>query len=134
MTEATNPLLSPSTLPYGMPDYAAIRPEHYLPAFQVAFDEHRAEIRAITVARSTPTFENTIEALERSGELLDRVSHTFFTVSSADATPAIQEVDERLAPLLAAHDDAVRLDAQLYWRVSQVHERLGERPDLSAEQ
>ncbi|MFS2281526.1 M3 family metallopeptidase [Microbacterium sp. OR21] len=134
MTEATNPLLSPSTLPYGMPDYAAIRPEHYLPAFQVAFDEHRAEIRVITVARSTPTFENTIEALERSGELLDRVSHAFFTVSSADATPAIQEVDERLAPLLAAHDDAVRLDAQLYWRVSQVHERLGERPDLSAEQ
>ncbi|WP_449408475.1 M3 family metallopeptidase [Microbacterium maritypicum] len=133
MTDETNPLLQPSTLPYGLPDYARIRPEHYLPAFRAAFEEHRAEISRITMVRSMPTFENTIEALERSGELLDRVSHAFYTVSSADATPEIQAVDEELAPLMAAHHDAVTLDGALYWRVQQVHAQLADL-DLDAEQ
>ncbi|WP_144873165.1 M3 family metallopeptidase [Microbacterium sp. 1.5R] len=133
MTEATNPLLQPSTLPYGLPDYARIRPEHYLPAFRAAFDDHRREISRITMVRSMPTFENTVEALERSGELLDRVSHAFYTVSSADATPEIQAVDEQLAPLMSAHHDAVTLDSALYWRVQQVHSQLDEL-DLEPEQ
>ena len=133
MTEAVNPLLTRSTLPYELPDYAAIRPEHYLPAFRAAFDEHLAEVRTITAVRSMPTFQNTIEALERSGELLDRVAHAFYTVSSADASPEIQAVDEQLAPMMAAHDDAIRLDGALYWRVSQVHDQL-DRLELTAEQ
>ncbi|MDY0983197.1 M3 family metallopeptidase [Microbacterium sp. CFBP9023] len=124
MTDVANPLLQPSTLPYGLPDFAAIRPEHYLPALQAAFDEHLREIARITMVRSMPTFENTIEALERSGELLDRVAHAFYTVTSADATPEIQEIDEQLAPLMAAHQDAITLDAALYWRVQQVHSHL----------
>lgn len=123
MTDATNPLLQPSTLPFGLPDYSAIRPEHYLPAFQAGFEEQLREVARITMVRSMPTFENTIEALERSGELLDRVAHAFYTVSSADATPEIQEIDEQLAPLMAAHQDAITLDAQLYWRVQQVFEQ-----------
>jgi peptidyl-dipeptidase Dcp len=127
MTDASNPLLQPSALPYGLPDFAAIRPEHYLPAFRAAFDEHLREISRITMVRSMPTFENTIEALERSGELLDRVAHTFYTVTSADATPEIQEIDEQLAPLMAAHQDAITLDGALYWRVQQVH---AQRADL----
>lgn len=133
MTDAANPLLQPSSLPYRLPDYSAIRPEHYLPAFHAAFEEHLREISRITVVRSMPTFENTIEALERSGELLDRVSHAFYTVSSADATPEIQAVDEHLAPLMAAHQDAVALDSALYWRVSQVHDQLAHL-DLDDEQ
>lgn len=133
MTAAPNPLLQPSTLPYGIPDYRAIRAEHYLPAFRAAFDEHLAEVGRITMVRSMPTFENTIEALERAGELLDRVSHAFYTVSSADATPEIQAVDEQLAPLMAAHEDAVTLDGALYWRVQQVHAQL-DSLDLTAEQ
>lgn len=123
MTDATNPLMQPSTLPYGLPDYGAIRPEHYLPAFQAGFQEQLREIARITMVRSMPTFANTIEALERSGELLDRVAHTFYTVSSADATPEIQEIDEQLAPLMAAHQDAITLDGQLYWRVQRVYEQ-----------
>lgn len=133
MTDATNPLLQPSTLPYGLPDYAAIRPEHYLPAFQAGFEEQLREIGRITMVRSMPTFENTLEALERSGELLDRVAHTFYTVSSADATPEIQEIDEQLAPLVAAHEDAVTLDSRLYWRVQHVYEQL-DSLDLDPEQ
>lgn len=133
MTDASNPLLQPSSLPYGLPDYRAIRPEHYLPAFRAAFEEQLHEVSRITMVRSMPTFENTIEALERSGELLDRVSHAFYTVSSADASPAIQAVDEQLAPLMAAHHDAISLDSALFWRVQQVHDQL-EHLDLDAEQ
>uniref|UniRef100_UPI0028975062 M3 family metallopeptidase n=1 Tax=Microbacterium sp. TaxID=51671 RepID=UPI0028975062 len=125
MTDAaTNPLLGESPLPYGLPDYRQIRPEHYLPAFEAAFAEHRREIENITRVRSMPTFENTMVALERAGELLGRVARTFYTVSSADATAEIQEIDEALAPLMAAHQDAVQLDGQLYWRVKTLHDRL----------
>ena len=122
----SNPLLAPSPLPYGVPDYAAIRPEHYLPAFERAFAEHRAEVDAITAQDAEPTFENTIEALERAGDLLDRVSHAFYTVNSAHATPEIQEIGERLAPLRAAHEDAIQLDGALFERIRSLHDRLGD--------
>ncbi|MEV8025132.1 M3 family metallopeptidase [Microbacterium sp. NPDC080220] len=125
MTDAAaNPLLSPSPLPFDLPDYPRIRPEHYLPAFEQAFAAHRAEIEAIAASTEAPTFENTLVALERSGELLGRVARTFYTVSSADATAEIQEIDEQLAPLMAAHQDAVTLDARLYARVAAVHAQL----------
>ncbi|HVL60799.1 MAG TPA: M3 family peptidase, partial [Microbacterium sp.] len=119
-----NPLLSPSTLPYGLPDYSAIRPEHYLPAFEQAFAAQKREIGAITLVRSMPTFENTMVALETSGKLLGDVSRTFYTVSSADATPEIQEIEEKLAPLMSAHHDSIQLDAQLFWRIRTLHEQL----------
>lgn len=125
MTDAvTNPLLAPTPLPYDLPPYGSIRPEHYLPAFREAFAAHRAEVDAITAQSEPPTFENTLVALERSGALLDRVARTFFTVSSADGTADIQAIDEELAPLLAAHGDAIQLDAALFARVSAVHEAL----------
>lgn len=124
MTDAANPLLTPSALPYALPDYSAIRPEHYLPAFRAAFEEHLAEISAITRVRSMPTFANTMVPLEQAGSTLDRVAHAFYTVSSADATPEIQEIDEELAPLMAAHEDTIHLDAQLYWRVKTLHDEL----------
>jgi peptidyl-dipeptidase Dcp len=135
MTDAvtSNPLLSPSDLPYGLPDYRAIEPDHYLPAFERAFDEHRQEISAITRVRSMPTFENTLVPLERSGELLGRVARAFYTVSSADATEAIQQIEEQLAPLMSAHQDAIQLDAQLYWRIKTVHDEL-DAHDLTAEE
>ncbi|MER7796018.1 M3 family metallopeptidase [Microbacterium sp. NPDC096154] len=128
MTEvpAFNPLLAPSPLPYGLPDYAAIEPEHYLPAFEAAFAEHRAEVEAIASTPDEPTFDNTMLALERAGELLERVGQAFYTVSSADASPEIQEIDERLAPLMAAHSDAIQLDARLYARIRALFERIDE--------
>jgi peptidyl-dipeptidase Dcp len=128
-----NPLLSPSTLPYGLPDYSVIRPEHYLPAFDVAFAEHKREIGAITRVRSMPTFENTMVAMEASGRLLGEVSRTFYTVSSADATPEIQEIEETLAPLMSAHQDSIELDAALYWRIKTLHDQLDDL-DLDPEQ
>src|SRR6187402_2008208 len=121
-----NPLLSPSTLPYGLPDYSLIRPEHYLPAFEAAFAEHSQEVAAITRVRSAPTFENTLVALETSGKLLADVARTFYTVSSADATAEFQEIEETLAPLMSAHEDSIQLDAQLYWRIKTFHDQLDE--------
>ena len=128
-----NPLLSPSDLPYGLPDYAAIRPEHYLPAFEQAFAAHTAEVSAITRVRSMPTFENTLVPLEESGRLLGDVARTFYTVSSADATSEIQEIEEQLAPLMSAHQDSIQLDSALYWRIKTIHDQL-DQLDLTAEQ
>ncbi|MGW9113207.1 M3 family metallopeptidase [Microbacterium sp. NPDC055683] len=135
MTDATafNPLLAPSPLPYGIPDYAAIEPGHYLPAFTQAFAEHRAEIEEIASSPDEPTFANTVEALERAGDLLDRVSRAFYTVNSADATSAIQEIEETLAPLMSAHADAIALDGRLFARITAIRDRLDEL-DLTPEQ
>ncbi|MCP2636779.1 M3 family metallopeptidase [Microbacterium sp. HD4P20] len=119
-----NPLLTATALPYGLPDYSVIRPEHYLPAFEHAFAEHSAEISAITRVRSMPTFENTMVPLEESGRLLGDIARTFYTVSSADATEEIQAIDEQLAPLMSAHQDSIQLDAALYWRIKTLHEQL----------
>jgi peptidyl-dipeptidase Dcp len=123
---ATNPLLSPSGLPYGVPDYARIAASDCLPAFDAAFAEQRAEIDAITGDEADPTFENTLVALERSGVLLERVASAFYTVSSAHSTPEIQEVEETLAPLMAAHGDAIVLDARLFARIRTLHDHLAD--------
>lgn len=128
-----NPLLSPAPLPYGLPDYSAIRPEHYLPAFRQAFEDHSREIANITRVRSMPTFENTLIPLEESGKLLGDVARTFYTVSSADATPEIQAIEEELAPLMSAHEDSIQLDAQLFWRIKTLHDQL-DSLDLDDEQ
>lgn len=116
-----NPLLVPSALPYALPDYRLIDPDHYLPAFDAAFAAHRAEIDAITAQDDAPTFENTLVAMEEAGELLGAVARTFYTVSSADATDPIQAIEEVLAPLMSAHHDAIGLDAALFARVAAVH-------------
>ena len=126
LSDASNPLLQPSSLPYGLPDYSLIEPAHYLPAFEAAFAEHTREINAITFVRSMPTFENTMVRLEQSGRLLGDVARTFYTVSSADATDDIQAIEEQLAPLMSAHNDSIELDAALYWRIKTLHDQLDE--------
>lgn len=133
MTASSNPLLTASPLPWGLPDYRDIEADHYLPAFEEAFARQRAEIDAIAANPERPTFENTVEAWESSGRLLGEIARTFFTVSSADATPAVQAVDERLAPMMSAHSDAILLDARLYGRIERLH-ATREELELSAEQ
>ncbi|HEV6954462.1 MAG TPA: M3 family metallopeptidase [Promicromonospora sp.] len=115
--DPANPFATPWDLPYGLPDFAAIREEHYEPAALAGMAAHRAEVEAIATNPEPPTVENTLEALERSGLLLDRVLTAFHSVLSADSTPGLEDIQERLAPLLAAHEDAVDLDARLYARV-----------------
>ncbi|HEX7833864.1 MAG TPA: M3 family metallopeptidase, partial [Pseudolysinimonas sp.] len=130
---ADNPFAAPSTLPYGLPPFADIRNEHFEPAFESGMAEQLAEVQAIVRKRDFPIFENTFEPLERSGQLLDRVSNVFFNKSSADSDDFTNDLEEKLAPKLAAHRDAILLDSQLYWRVKTVFDQL-ETSDLSPEQ
>ncbi|MET0933790.1 MAG: M3 family metallopeptidase [Mycetocola sp.] len=125
MPATTNPFLVPSTLPYQLPPFADIRDEHFLPAFEQGMAEQLAEIEAIT-GTDDVTFENTMLALELSGQTLQRVSHAFFNKSSADSNPATLALEEQIAPLLSAHSDAIRLNPALYARIGDLHDRLDE--------
>lgn len=117
-----NPFLQPSTLPHGLPPFADITDDDFAPAIDAGMAEQLAELAEITAAAGTPTLENTLEPLERSGQTLSRVLHVFYNKSSADSNAAITALEERYAPILAAHDDAIRLDAALYARVRTIHE------------
>ena len=128
----TNPFFEPSTLPYGLPPFAEITDEHYREAFDKGFADQLAEIRAITVKRDAPTFENTFIPMETSGQLLERVAIVFYNKSSADSSDFTNELEEEIAPLMAAHSDAIKLDAQLYARIKTIHDQL-DSLDLDAE-
>ena len=112
----TNPLLSPSTLPYGLPPFSDIEDAHYAEAVEAGLAAHLAEIQAIVSDPAVPSFENTALAMERSGRLLERASASFFTLVSADASDTIRDLETRLSPLFSAHEDAVYLNRGLYER------------------
>ncbi|MBG6224863.1 peptidyl-dipeptidase Dcp [Arthrobacter sp. CAN_A2] len=116
----SNPFLEPSTLDYQLPPFAAIRDEHYLPAFDAGFAEHLAEIDSITGSGEPASFENTLIALERAGSTLDRVARVFFSNSVSHATEAIQELEQQIAPRLAEHEDNIKLNRALVERVRQI--------------
>jgi peptidyl-dipeptidase Dcp len=115
--DPANPFAAPSTLPYELPDFAAIREEHYEPAVVAGMAAHRAEVEAIATNPEPATVENTLEALERAGQLLGRAATAFYGTLPADSTPGLEDIQERLAPQLAAHQDAISMDARLYARV-----------------
>ena len=128
-----NPFLSESALPYRLPPFDRIEDAHYRPAFEQGMEEQLAEVAAVAGSSEAPTFENTIVALERSGRLLDRVARTFFSLASADTNDEINAIRAEMAPKLAAHGDAILLDADLFRRVEAVHEARNEG-DLSPEE
>ncbi len=134
MTSPDNPFFAPSTLPYGLPPFAEIRDEHYEPAFEKGMRDQLAEVQAIVREGDTPAFGNTFVPLETSGQLLERVANVFFNKSSADSSDFTNELEERIAPKLAAHSDAILLDSQLYGRVKTVYEQLEHDAELDAEQ
>ncbi|MFC7402226.1 M3 family metallopeptidase [Citricoccus sp. GCM10030269] len=115
----TNPLLTPATLPYGLPDFTVIQDEHYLPAFRAGMAEHREELNAIAANTDPATWENTFLAFEGSGQTLRRVSMAFSNVLPADGTERRQQIHEEIEPELSAHWDAVYLDERLYRRLRE---------------
>ncbi|UBI01714.1 M3 family metallopeptidase [Corynebacterium freneyi] len=131
-TIAANPLLTPSTLPYGLPDFGSIGDEHVIPAFRTAFVDHDAEIAAIVDNPEAPTFANTLEALEKSGRLLDRVAAYFFNIAGTDATEERLAIEAAIAPELAAHMDGVRLNEGLWARIKKVAELYDESTSASS--
>jgi peptidyl-dipeptidase Dcp len=130
---AANPFFAESSLPYRTPPFDRVRDEHFLPAFEAGMREHLAEVRAIADRPEPPTFANTIEALERSGALLTRVSKVFFSLIGTDKNPARQEIQTKVAPLLAAHQDTIYLDAALFARIEAVHRDRAELADAEAQ-
>src|ERR1700680_3363172 len=101
MTE--NPFFESWTLPFGVPPFDRIRPEHFPPAFDRGMQEQIAEIAAIAGSAAAPGFADTIEALERSGRLLERVSRVFFNLDSSDTNEELEAVARDFAPRLAPH-------------------------------
>ncbi|WP_130412560.1 M3 family metallopeptidase [Xylanimonas ulmi] len=115
-----------SALPYELPDYAAIRPEHYEPAIGAGMAAQRDEVAAIIANPAAPTVENTLEALERSGGLLGRALTAFHNQIASDASAFLEDVEERLAPQLAAHRDAILMDRALYERLELLERSAGD--------
>jgi peptidyl-dipeptidase Dcp len=115
-----NPFFLPSTLPYQLPDFARITESDYEPAFEEGMREHLIEVASITNNPETPTFENTIVALERSGQILSRVSHVFFNKTSSDTSEVLEALQAKIAPLLSAHRDSIQLNQELFKRIQNL--------------
>ena len=130
---AANPLLQPWRTPFETPPFDRIRSEHFLPAFEQALADNLKEIATIAKQRTAPTFRNTVDALERSGRLLDRIGSVFFNLSGTDTSPEIQEIERKMAPRLAMHSMRIYQDARLFKRVARLMDRRA-RLDLSEEQ
>jgi peptidyl-dipeptidase Dcp len=118
---AANPFFAPSTLPYQLPPFDRIRDEHFVPGFERGMAEQRAEIAAIAGNEDAPTFENTILALDRSGQTLRRVNNVFSNLVGANTNDLLQQIQTEMAPKLSAHRDAIFLDGTLFARVEAVH-------------
>jgi len=118
---ANNPFFARSMLPYQLPPFADIADAHYRPAFLQGMAEQLAEVGVITGTADAPTFDNTLVALERSGQKLGRVAAVFFNKSSSDSSDFTNDLEAELAPLLAAHADAIQLDPALYVRIEALH-------------
>lgn len=108
-----NPLVTSSQLPYGLPDFMAVELDHVVPAVERGITEHDAEIAAICQV-DEPTWQNTVEALEASGETLDRATAWFFNLQGTDADDRFDAVAEKIVPMLSAHSDAIYQNAELY--------------------
>jgi peptidyl-dipeptidase Dcp len=116
-----NPFYAPSSLPFQAPPFDKIQDSDYQPAIEAGMAQQLAEIRAIADNPEAPSFENTVDALEKSGRLLDRVNSVFDAVTGANTNPDLQKVQQIEAPKLAAHSDAIFLDSKLYHRVEAVY-------------
>ncbi len=128
-----NPLLERWSTPFQVPPFEKIKERHYLPALKEAMQRHQAEIEAIVNSDEEPTFDNTIAALDYSGELLKRVENVFDNLNSADTNEKMQEIAREAAPLRSKHYDDINLNAKLFGRVKNVYDEKDEL-DLSGEQ
>ena len=117
-----NPFAQRSAFDYELPPFALIKEEHYLPAFYEGCTQQLAEVQAILDTPGAATFENTIVALEKSGQMLMRTLLVFFNKSSSDTNDAMDKIEEEMAPKLAAHQDAINLNPALYARIKSLYD------------
>lgn len=127
-----NPLLQPWIAPFDLPPFAEIQPEHFAPAFEIALAEHCAEIDAIAATPTAPSFDNTIAALDRAGRKLMRISLLFNNLTASVTNDVLQAVEREIVPKLAAHHNAIHLNASLFARVEVLraqHDSLALSPE-----
>jgi len=124
--ESQNPFFQTWATPYGIPPFDEIKYEHYFPAFEKGIAQQKAEIDAICNNLEEPTFANTCEALEYSGELLYKVTMVFFPLKYACNSPEMEEIAEKIAPMLSAHSDDISLNKELFERIKTVYEKRDE--------
>ncbi len=130
---SVNPLLGEFNTPHQTPPFAEIKPEHYIPAFREGLAQARAEIEAIVSNTAAPTFENTVEALERSGELLGRTAAIFFALHSSNTSDEMEAIAEEVQPWLTEYANDISLNPTLFDRVRKVYEQK-DGLDLDREQ
>ena len=131
--DTANPFFKTWTTPYGIPPFEEIKAEHYIPAFERGMEEQIAEIDAIVNNPEAPTFENTILALEYSGELLYNVAAVFFNLMEAVNSPEMEKIAENISPKLSKHSDNIGLNPELFKRIKTVYDNK-ENLNLTAEQ
>src|SRR6059058_411439 len=133
--KADNPFARPSTLPYELPPFDRIHDGDYLPAFHAGMREQLKEVERIAHNREPPTFENTLVALERAGQLLRRVDATFGRLNACNTNPKLQDIDTEMAPKLTAQEDAIHLNPALWTRVEALYDkRAGLHLDSESQQ
>ncbi len=119
----SNPFFAESPLYMYYPQFDKVENSHYVPAFERGMQEHLAEIEAITSQTDEPTLDNTLVPMERSGQILDRVSRVFFSLSSANTNDEIEAIRSEMAPKLSAHRDRILLDSKLFARIQSLYEQ-----------
>ncbi|QYK00019.1 M3 family metallopeptidase [Shewanella psychrotolerans] len=122
-SNASNPFFKPYNTFMGIPDFSKIKPEHYLPAFKAGIAQQQAEIQAIIDNPDAPTFNNTIEAMEFSGELTNKVASVFYNLTSADTNDQLQAISKEVSPMLSAAGDDILLNDKLFQRVKAVYQQ-----------
>ena len=133
ITDQANPLLQRWDEPFALPPFERIRAEHFAPAFEAAMAAHLGEIERIADLPEAPSFENTIAALDRSGRMLKRTEQLFSNLTASETSPALQAVEREVVPRLAAHQNAILLDAKLFARIDSLHAKRASL-SLSGEQ
>ena len=119
-----NPFLAEWDTPYGIPDFTKIQEKHYIPAIQAGIAQQESEIQAIIDNQDAPTFENVVEAYERSGAILDRVSMVLFNISESDATESLQKIVEEALPLVSVHSDNIFMNPDFFKKVDALFQNI----------
>ena len=128
-----NPFLTEWDTPYGIPDFSQIKEKHYVPAVEVGIRQQQSEIDAIIAESDAPTFENVVEAYERSGAILDRVTSVLFNVSESDATESLQKIVEQVLPMMSEHSDNIFMNPYFFAKVETLYKDM-ENLGLNREQ
>ena len=116
-----NPLLEAWNNPHGLPPFAETTVQHFAPAFEIALKDHRAELDAIATNAAAAIFENTLAAIDKSGRLLTRIEQMFYNLTASETSPALQAVERAMAAPMAAHTNAIYMNATLFKRVDALY-------------